>query len=696
MSVPDHNDTKSFPVWNEDGLTDVQSLFQNPSFVPEANRTAAGLAWYKCMSDDDFGIFLFDKPGQPNNVFKWGLDIYNHLGPIGDMPKNRPGVFGGKFPPEALEQLRLWYNQGGRVSKADPIPGPNAPKPADQIPPLTPPIPARAFVIPAHPVWDAKDTADDIKMCFQNPCWIENGSLKARFWKERMAHFQFDATTNPSTMFDLQSYEHVKGWARNIYMHIASQAMPIDPPYFSDEAIEAFRLWYDEGCPQFQSDVGVATLPQDPILPGPVDQPFKMRKDINTLTEAELTTYRMGLLRLGTNVVPGSVWQTGGSIHANWCLHYMQASFPWHRAHLLWLENQLGSSIPYWNFFSSKAIDPSSPDSGLPQAFLDDTFVDTGGKTQKNPLRHAFARGGISRASTAATPLWEVKRAQPFEQPDGPTKRADYITDHVPLYLKQVYHATIMSSIGDAQGSGNVFTFTPPDLTPDTADTFYKDHLEEFDGVLEQAHDNLHGWTGPDMANNSYAAFDPLFWSFHANFDRIFETWLRAHPEQEWGSNFPLRPFRGREGTITTIEGDRRTYEYTNIGDMVMDSKALGYVYGPPGNPDYVPPGTNVVREERVVAPIVFFPGVKCTDKTYMVHVALDNGDGKKLDFKDPGKVLFFRSPSYWLLHLWLTICRLHRQHHASRHGPGQRQQSLHQWWSCPPPRGGERDGSDG
>lgn len=596
-----------------------------------------------------FGVFLSDTNKQKNTVFRDGKKIYTHLGPSGDMPE-ATGDFSGKFPPEALEQIRIWYNQGGRVTKDDPIPSPNVPAPADQIPSPTPTPPARKFIIPAHPVWDAKGTEDDIKTCFQNPCWISNGAASASDWQANMANFQYDATTDPPTMFDLQLYDHVKGWARSICMHIASQAMPIEAPFFSDEAIEAFRLWYNEGCPQTQADVDVATLPKDPILPGPVDQPFRMRKDINTLSEAELTTYRMQLLKLGTNVVPGSVWQTGGFLHANWCLHYMQASFPWHRAHLLWLETQLGGPIPYWNFFSSKATDPTSPDSGIPQAVLDDRFIDPYGKTQPNPLRHAFACGGVSRASSKTSPIWEVKRAQPFEQPDGPIKRADYITSQqfVPTYLDQVYHATIMNSIGDPQGPGYAFTYAQPDLTPDNLLKYYHAHLNEFDGALEQAHDNLHGWTGPDMANNSYAAFDPLFWSFHANFDRLFETWLRAHPTQEWSSNFPLRPFQGREGTITTIEGDRRVYEYTNIGDMVMDCKALGYIYLPPGNPDYAPATKNVIR---AVAPIVFFPNVKCTDKTYVVHVALDNGDGRPLDFKQPGmsSLLFVLSKPYRL-----------------------------------------------
>lgn len=39
------------------------------------------------------------------------------------------------------------------------------------------------------------------------------------------------------------------------------------------------------------------------------------------------------------------------------------------------------------------------------------------------------------------------------------------------------------------------------------------------------------------------------------------------------------------------------------------------------------------------IAPIVLFPGVKCTDKTYMVHVALDTGDNKPLVPGEPGYI---------------------------------------------------------
>ena len=119
------------PVWQDDGVTDVQSLFKNPYFVDAAHRTQVAQDWYDHMKKP-FKIFLFDKDGQPNNVFDWayitpgnstgvpdGSSIYEHIfQPGGDMPLPVTN-FSGKFPPEACEKFRRWYNDGGRVTKAD-------------------------------------------------------------------------------------------------------------------------------------------------------------------------------------------------------------------------------------------------------------------------------------------------------------------------------------------------------------------------------------------------------------------------------------------------------------------------------------------------------------------------------------------------------------------------------------------------
>lgn len=558
------------PAW----VDDIQPLFKNPYFVtPREASAGAGQYWYDQMKVDTFKVYLFDiDKGQQNNVYQHGPSIYRYLS-SGEMPLPGPD-FSGTFPPEAVELFRTWYNNGGLVNKTDHDPTPAK----NPIPKPTQP-PPRPFKVPDHPVWDAStgNKEDDIKMCFTNPCWIIDGTTKAKNWQIGMENFEYDGVT-PAVKFNLQNYDHVKGWARDIYMHVASQAMPIEPPYFSNEAVEAIKRWYNDGCRQNQTE-NLKPLPQDQqIQPGPVPKPFLVRKDINTLSKVELMTYQTALLKLNTEGLQKSLWQVGGFLHSNWCLHYMQASFPWHRAHLLWLETQIGSPIPYWNFYSSKAKDSTHADSGIPQAFLDDFFTDAQGKQQKNPLKYALARNGVSRDTTTKPTPPTVQRARQLSAPKTAGERKDYIDKYVHTYLEQIYQATRMPNIGHPQNQGNAFTFASPDLEPINPNSFYQYAQGEFDGQLEQAHDNLHGWSGSDMANNSYAAFDPLFWSFHANFDRIFETWIRTHETQEWSSTFPLRPFKGRDGPITLIEGDPNTYEYTNIGDMVVNSKALGYV----------------------------------------------------------------------------------------------------------------------
>ena len=638
MAQTDTSDLTKFPVWTDKSGNDVQSLFKDPYFIPAEVRQAVAKGWYDGMNvtsgfPPQIILYDVDETKPDNTVLAHAKDIYRVLTPSGSphMPDPVPAYKEKvQFPHEALEKIRLWYNQGGRRTQADAYDMNKFPK--DPIEPPAPPK-TRDFKVPDHPVWHAGDGDDDIEMAFTNPCWIPYGSDKAQGWQRAMHNFQYDAKVDPPTMFDLTNYEHIKGWARTVYDHIASKSMPIEPPFFSKEAVEAFRLWFNAGCPKDKTTpVNPADIPKNLIPAGLAPEPpFRVRKDINTLTDSELLQYRKAIMNMRTDDVDNSPWQVGGFLHANWCLHYMQASFPWHRAHLLWLETQIGMPIPYWNFYSSQATNPDSADSGIPKAFLDDMFVDTDSSQDpkpiyKNPLRWAMGRNGVSRAWTADNPQREVQRAAALALGADPAKRADYIQQHVPEFLTQIFTATTMNSIGDPQGAGNAFTFAQADLTAENKAEFYQGHQHEFDGQLEQAHDNLHGWSGPDMANNSFAAFDPLFWSFHANFDRIFEDWLRKHQAQDWTSNFPLRPFKGREGPIEVIEGDPMEYKYTNIGDMVRNCKTLGYTYWKPGNDDFDVPSENRSDEP---APIVLFPNTKCTDKTYTIDVAIDIDDGK-------------------------------------------------------------------
>ena len=150
---------------------------------------------------------------------------------------------------------------------------------------------------------------------------------------------------------------------------------------------------------------------------------------------------------------------------------------------------------------------------------------------------------------------------------------------------------------GDAIPWANI-----PKFLEDMPDDDYM-YRTTFDGLFEQAHDNDHGWVGGltgDMADNTYTAFDPIFYSYHANIDRIAASFMRSRPEQQYSSNFPLQPFVDRiaasfmrsrpeqqyssnfplqpfvDNAKILDYADPRVYLYTTIGDMAKDPMALG------------------------------------------------------------------------------------------------------------------------
>lgn len=82
------------------------------------------------------------------------------------------------------------------------------------------------------------------------------------------------------------------------------------------------------------------------------------------------------------------------------------------------------------------------------------------------------------------------------------------------------------------------------------------------------------------QANNTFTAFDPIFLSYHCNMDRIVSEFIAAHPESQFTSSLPLRPFTDLGKKLNY--DDPRAYAYTTVGDMVKDTRALGYMYVPP------------------------------------------------------------------------------------------------------------------
>lgn len=358
---------------------------------------------------------------------------------------------------------------------------------------------------------------------------------------------------------------------------------------------------------------------------------------------------------LGATTFPTSPevrWQEIAYLHTNWCLHYQEAFLLWHRAYLLYFEAQLGFPVPYWNFMSSDIGTDGNPAAGLPQAYIDETYIDAGGVTKPNPLRYTIAKDGVSaacapgssRADAAAARsegalnerLLTAANVHPVDDDcryvqrhavlytSGQDERAkrEAQLDHLVKYQQQVQHALGWDRFSNAEGGGYPWANIPTFPAPDECYT----HRCDFDGRDEQPHDNYHGWVGPDMGNNAYAAFDPMFWALPSNIDRVFEGWLRAHPETQFSSNFPLQPFWGPDAQEVEL-ADPRRYLYTSIGDMARDSRRLGYTYTPA---DDVPPIEPPSKEQTSLH--IAFGGVRCNDESFAIDVFVDQPDAGPAD----------------------------------------------------------------
>ncbi|EPS43761.1 hypothetical protein H072_2247 [Dactylellina haptotyla CBS 200.50] len=505
----------------------------------------------------------------------------------------------------------------------------------------------------ADPVWE-----NEIKDFFANPYWV-CGEIERKKLGEKWTKKMHVGEKKDSYNFGINLADHasVTEWSRQIYLQVKSGNMPMTEhkhTLFPKAAVERFYLWMTQGHRKTHRDPIVATEVKIPTYQPP---PFKVRKDISTLTQTELDAYRAAIDDALDPTSLKSKWQELCYIHTNWCLHYQEAFLPWHRAHLMYMEFLIGCAIPYWNWMAKDAADPTSDSSGIPQAFFDETYEHPTKGKRPNPLKFALAKDGKSADGDDKSCATRAKELVPGSVSEH--DRGEYIKK-MSLYQVQIVNALKLESFSipqDYLGSAgypwaNIPTFSPPQPLHDYIYDFKEDPIDEhFDNMLEQPHDNFHGWLGPDMADNSYTAFDPVFWSFHANMDRVFEMWIRDHPNAKYTYNFPLRPFVGAHANnITISEGDPRAWIHTTLGDMARDCKKLGYIFMPPRVPDLkigtkdqlsalggakemvllgAPPPSDVSADSATETQrghqkaYVVFDGVRCTDETFVIDVFL-------------------------------------------------------------------------
>ncbi|MGJ8677369.1 MAG: tyrosinase family protein [Akkermansiaceae bacterium] len=306
----------------------------------------------------------------------------------------------------------------------------------------------------------------------KDPTWYSD--IRQLFTKDDIDHMR-------SQGLDLSSYDVVKENAAAIYGQVASGNMPPGTPWPPAE-VTTFLNWLSAGCPKGTNAPSVVSKEVGALTKAATAG--RVRKDISTMSTEELATLQTafeGILAKSPTdkqsffYLAGLHWLPGPELY---CQHHAPGYNPWHRAYLYAFENALRSipgcenvTLPYWDI---------------------------------------------------TKPIPEVLKQAPY---DKYTLPEDIGPDYKKGYTTQRYD--------DATIAKNLLTY---DVVADLNRALTKTDWEDFHGyfagapynTIIAAHDGGHTSTGPTMSEQSVAAFDPIFFFFHSNWDRLFWKWQKS------------------------------------------------------------------------------------------------------------------------------------------------------------------------
>ncbi|MEA1673064.1 tyrosinase family protein [Nitrospirillum sp. BR 11163] len=209
--------------------------------------------------------------------------------------------------------------------------------------------------------------------------------------------------------------------------------------------------------------------------------------------------------------------QVAKDVWAN-CQHGTPWFFAWHRLYLLYFEKQLQAAsgdpslrLPYWDYSNPNQL-------AMPAAFIDKTYIDGSGKTQANPLYEA-----------RRAPGWLTGKAK---------LNGNSTNINSALKLKQF--------------------------------TAYQNYIEG------RVHGYVHctvGVTCPvvDMGSVPYSSNDPVFWSHHANIDRMWSCWTNISGNK----NPDTAAFLNQQYSFVDTKGNEFTVK---VGDL-FNGTLVDYKY---------------------------------------------------------------------------------------------------------------------
>jgi tyrosinase len=315
----------------------------------------------------------------------------------------------------------------------------------------------------------------------------------------------------------------------------------------------------------------------------------KARQAINHLTETELATLRNAVAKAKSfNRWPrdGRSYNSWAQVHGDECPHGWSIFLPWHRMYLWGFEMQLQDfeptvTLPYWDWASS---DSKKVEAGyIPEAFSCWVTEEMLGKLGTEVSRETRTALSQLVGKGTFTSIDRLLAAAKVEVRLSPEKSAigQALMDVNPLFSDKRWPG----DLGDGTLAKRFRHHYPTseDITRIIATPTWRIFgggmdVDQSFGLLDMdPHNTMHIWLGgfPEhtpsgglMANNLTAAFDPIFWSHHANVDRIWARWQQEHPGVD-----PPDPGDDLPGVNGTVKDSLSTYK---LGyEYVADSKLL-------------------------------------------------------------------------------------------------------------------------
>jgi len=250
-------------------------------------------------------------------------------------------------------------------------------------------------------------------------------------------------------------------------------------------------------------------------------QPTGVRKDLLRLDKRELQALNDGFEALVAIEGPGGYQHIAG-IFGEPGRHYQPTDpalfLPWHRAYLIAFERLLGRiwpgvSLSYWDW-----TDDAASSTGIPGRLKNVAYSD---KDQ-----------GVWLNQFCRAPIDCIGHESLTERSPGPPGDLKPLTEAVRNTLMQTTYLV-------------------------------------FGANLAEVSREFRRWVGGHLANDEYAAYDPLFWFHHANFDRLWAAWQQANgnasvPEPLLDK--VLDPFAIRVRDV--LEIDRLAYTYDGFSGV--------------------------------------------------------------------------------------------------------------------------------